>query len=306
MARKIEVGFEVRGIRIPLDQLFPLRKTNLRPEEQGKLKCIVASIKEIGVIEPLIVYPQEGRAGRSGAGGYIILDGNIRYAILKDMKKPDAFCLIATDDEAYTYNHKVNNLSPIQEHFMILRAIEQGVSEEKIASTLAVDVLAIRKKRNLLDGICPEAVSLLKDRKATAESLRELRRVVPMRQIEIAELMCDLNCFSGVYAHSLYTATPEDQRLAEFRQKKDDVVDANDRERLRREMQNLHRELKVVEETYSDNALNLVVAARYVQSLLENGRVLRYLTQHHAELVRELKKIGEAPEVAGIDARVTA
>lgn len=35
-------------------------------------------------------------------------------------------CLISDDDEAFTYNHKVNQLSAIQEHFMILRAINAG------------------------------------------------------------------------------------------------------------------------------------------------------------------------------------
>ncbi len=34
--------------------------------------------------------------------------------------------LVSTDDEAFTYNHKVNQLQPIQEHFMILRAIKNG------------------------------------------------------------------------------------------------------------------------------------------------------------------------------------
>jgi hypothetical protein len=34
--------------------------------------------------------------------------------------------LIATDDEGFTYNHKVNRLTAIQEHFMILRALKNG------------------------------------------------------------------------------------------------------------------------------------------------------------------------------------
>jgi hypothetical protein len=41
----------------------------------------------------------------------------------------------------------------IQEHFMILRALEQGVSEERLARALRVDVVSIRKKRHLLLGI---------------------------------------------------------------------------------------------------------------------------------------------------------
>ena len=296
MARKIEVGFDPDGIRVSLDRLMPLRKIGYESETNEKHKCIAASIRELGVIEPLIIYPQRGAAKQ-----FIILDGNIRYAILKEMKKPDAFCLVATDDEAYTYNHKVSVVSPIQEHLMILKAIEHGVSEERIAATLNVDVAAIRKKRSLLDGICPEAVKLLKDRRVSVGALRELRRVLPIRQVEMAELMCDMNCYSAPYAESIYHATPEEQRLPEYRTKKDDGVTEEDRGRMRREMQNLQRELKLVEETHSENVLNLVVVGRYVQALLENARVLKYLYAKHPEIIREFQKIIEAPELAGGD-----
>jgi hypothetical protein len=40
--------------------------------------------------------------------------------------------LISTDDEAFTYNNRVNSIAIIQEHKMILKAIENGVSEERI------------------------------------------------------------------------------------------------------------------------------------------------------------------------------
>src|SRR5262249_36554005 len=51
-----------------------------------------------------------------------------------------------------------NRLTVIQEHFMILRAIKSGVTEERMARSLDVDVQSIRQKRDLLEGICPEAV----------------------------------------------------------------------------------------------------------------------------------------------------
>ena len=72
---------------------------------------------------------------------------------------------------------------------MILKALESGVSEQRIADTLNVDVAAIRKKRDLLDGLCHEAIELLKERTIVPGALREIRRALPMRQIEMAELM---------------------------------------------------------------------------------------------------------------------
>jgi len=46
---------------------------------------------------------------------------------------------------------------------MILKAIENGVSEERIAKSLNVDVASIRRRWKLPDGICAEAAELLKE-----------------------------------------------------------------------------------------------------------------------------------------------
>ena len=67
-----------------------------------------------------------------------------------------------------------------------------------------MDVGSIRQKRELLDGICPEAVEILREQRATGDALRELRKVRPMRQIEIAELMCAAGNFTVGYAKWLW------------------------------------------------------------------------------------------------------
>jgi RepB plasmid partitioning protein len=61
-------------------------------------------------------------------------------------------CLIANDDEGFTYNKRVSRLATIQEHYMIVKAIERGVSEEKLARALNVDIKQIKTNRTLLDG----------------------------------------------------------------------------------------------------------------------------------------------------------
>ena len=94
-------------------------------------------------------------------GSYILIDGNTRYAILKSMDVQEVACILAKDDEAYTYNRRVSHVPPIQQHFMLLRVLANGVSEERVAAALNVDVKAIRKKRDMLKGICPEVVHLL-------------------------------------------------------------------------------------------------------------------------------------------------
>ena len=57
-----------------------------------------------------------------------LLDGGIATT--------DDAAVVAADDEAFTYNKRVNRLAPIQEHYMIVRAIERGVSMQKLARAL--------------------------------------------------------------------------------------------------------------------------------------------------------------------------
>src|SRR5207302_58922 len=137
-------------------RILPMRLFDDGIRKAAKYRCIAASLRELGLIEPLVVFPKP-----DGDGCFLLLDGHLRLMILKELGAASAKCLVATDDEGFTYNHKVNRLSAIQEHFMILRAIRNGISEERIARSLDVDVARIRQKRDLLDGICAEAVQLL-------------------------------------------------------------------------------------------------------------------------------------------------
>ncbi len=58
--------------------------------------------------------------------------------------------------ESFTYNKRVNRLATIQEHYMIVRALERGVPEEKLAREFNVDVKVIGQRRHLLAGRHPE------------------------------------------------------------------------------------------------------------------------------------------------------
>ena len=70
---------------------------------------------------------------------------------------------------------------------MIVRAVERGVPEEKIAKALNVNVASIVRKRTLLDGICEEATDLLKDKMVSGKVFGILKRMKAFRQIECAD-----------------------------------------------------------------------------------------------------------------------
>ena len=86
------------------------------------------------------------RATSNDRGKYLLLDGHLRIEVLKDRGETEVVCLVSTDDEAFTYNKRVNRLAIIQEHRMILKAVERGVSGGRIAKALNVDVAMHRSE----------------------------------------------------------------------------------------------------------------------------------------------------------------
>lgn len=289
MSDRVRMACESAVVVVPLERILPTRVVDAATKRSRKYKCIEASIRELNLIEPLVVHPE-----RKGGTNYLLLDGHIRREILKDLGQSGAKCLVANDDEAFTYNHKVNRLSAIQEHFMIMRAIKSGVSEARISRTLNVDIANIKQKRDLLDGICPEAIKLLRDKRITAGALREFRKVKPMRQIEMAELVCASHSFSAAYAKCLVAASSQDQLVEPDRQKDGRGLSAEDVARMEREMETISKEFKIIEETHGKNTLNLVVVVGYLKRLLDNVRIVRFLSLNHHELLIEFQKIVES------------
>jgi hypothetical protein len=174
---------------------------------------------------------------------------------------------------------------------MIVKAIERGVSEEKLARALNVDIKRIKTKRTLLDGVCPEVAEMLKDKSVDTDVLTLLRKMKPLRQIEAVELMSAMNNFTARYAQALLAATRREDLAQPDRPKKIGGLSAEQMARMEREMDGLQREFKAVSASYGDTVLNLVVAAGYLSSLISNPRVSGYLERHHPEILSEFRAI---------------
>jgi hypothetical protein len=172
---------------------------------------------------------------------------------------------------------------------MILGAVKRGLSEERLARALNVNVASIRKKRNLLVGICPEVAVLLREMHVPLNAFAELRRLKPMRQIRAAEMMVAMNRFSLGYVQSIVAATPPDQ-LVEGKASQVKGLNAQQIDLMTEESARLDREFKLIEQTYGADHLDLVLASAYVTGLLDNARVVRYLAQFHANLLQEFQK----------------
>ena len=285
----VAIGFDPEPLMLPVERLLPSHKVPAALLASRKYAQIRASIQEIGLIEPLSVTHIDQKSGQ-----HLLLDGHIRLVALRDLGRDAVPCLIATDDEAYTYNSRVNRLSTIQEHLMIRRAIDRGISPERLAKALSVDVSQILKKNNLLEGICPEAAELFKDRHFSAEITRVVRKMKPMRQVECVELMASANNLTVAYAEALLVATPANMLVEGKKPARLHGIAPEQMARMEREMTNLQGQYRLVEQSYGQDVLNLVLARGYLNKLFENALVKKYIKQRHPEVLTQLEAIVEA------------
>lgn len=290
----VKIGFEADTVKLQIDDISPLKIVTTAVRESEKFQQIIASIREIGIIEPPVVAPR-----KRGQEKYHLLDGHLRIEALKEIGEKDVICLVSTDDEAFTYNKHISRISTIQEHRMILRAIKRGVSEEKIARALNLNVANIVKKRNLLDGICPEAIDLLKDKMVASNVFKALKRMKAIRQIEAATLMNDSNTYTVSYANALLAGTPRSQLINPETPKKIKGLTEEQIARMEAEMGSLQGEYRLIEESLGPNVLNLTVAMRYLSKLMKNPRIMKYLTQHHPEFLPDFRAIVAMKSLGG-------
>jgi ParB-like chromosome segregation protein Spo0J len=286
------MGFEKATRRLAIADLQPLKIVSA-VKKSPKYAQIVASIGEIGIVEPPVVTPD-----RKDKGKYLLLDGHLRIEALKDRGETEVVCLISIDDEAFTYNKRVNRIAVIQEHRMIMKAIERGVSEERLAKALNVDVASIKQKRRLLDGICGEVANILKDKHIAIQALAELRKLAPLRQIEATELMVAMNKYTLGYAKSLVAATPQDQLAEGYKPKRVRGLTSAQVALMERETANLDREFRIAEQSYGTDHLDLVITSGYIGKLLGNAKVVRYLGMHQKEILLEFQKLVELEAAA--------
>lgn len=285
-------GFKRNCLRLALADLVPLKP--IRPAVKGSLKYlqILASVREIGIVEPPAVIPSPVDATK-----YLIVDGHLRVEALKDLGAADLDCLVATEDDTYSYNKRINKLSAVQDHLMIVRAMEIGVSAERLGICLGVVPETIRQRFRLLNGICAEAVELLAEKICPRKVFDILRQMKPIRQIEAAELMVSNKSYSTMFANALLAGTPTSQLASTAKVGLGDQATADSMARMERELAALQMQAKIAEESYGPDILHLTIVRGYIGKLLDNARIIGWFAKCQPEYLQEFLKIAEMPNL---------
>ncbi|WP_414057256.1 plasmid partitioning protein RepB C-terminal domain-containing protein [Pantoea dispersa] len=271
-----------------ISDLLPTKKMPLNYDRSEKFIQIKCTLKAIGLIEPILIYIDGDQ------NEIKILDGHLRVEALKELGEVKVECLVSTVYDTYTPNTKVNQVTIIQIQKMLKDAIKAGVPIELLSSSLNVSVESLKGKISILNGISPKVIEILNDKNVPKATFQALKKMVPLRQLECANLMIKFDNFSKNFSHSLLQSSPK-ETLVETLSKTPASKEGHKKiiERLEKEMAHVHVDADKLKETYGSNSLKLTIIISHIKTLLENQILFRWMHKNKPDLLNELIKISE-------------
>lgn len=277
-------GNTVHGLDIPIVKLVPRNEREVSVKHR---KRIEASLRAVGLLEPLIVYPL--------GDNYEILDGCLRYRILLDMGVESVPCLIGSEREAFTGNRMVNQLSASQEMRMLRKSLEE-LDEKTIANAFGIVGIGHRLNLSLLKRLEPSVANAFEAGKLNLQCAKELTHVKPERQAEIVQLMESCKDFSVTFARGLVLKTPVAKRAkangvntpwTKADQKKGDLL---------KKLQEAEQQQDFYSTLYRQYTTNLLKLVIYARTLVANARIKQYLRDHHPQHLEAFEQIINSTE----------
>jgi hypothetical protein len=266
---ELKMAFDRRSVRLALSSILPLKAVPPSVKATIKYQQILASIQEVGLVESPVVTRSAKQADQ-----YFLVDGHLRLVAVRELGWTDVECLVTDHDDTYTYNKRVGRLSAVQDHKMIVRAMERGVSAERLGRSLGISVETVRHRFRLLNGICEEAAGLLGDAPCPAKVFSILRQMKSVRQIEAAELMLGNKNYTVQFPGTVESIG-----------------------RIERELAALQMQTSAVEDSYGPDVLHLTIVKGHLGKWLGNASVVRWLARHRPEYLKEFQRISEAADV---------
>lgn len=279
MSNPVQKSKSLQGVDISIVKLVPRSERKVAVKYRQRIE---ASLRAVGLIEPLIVYPLDD--------GYEILDGALRYRILLDLGVETVPCLIHSSRDGFTGNRMVNQLSSSQEMRMLRKSLEE-LDEKTIANALGMKGIGHRLNKGLLEKLHPELVQAFNASRINLQTARELVNVKTDRQLEILKLMETCKDFSTTFARGLVLKTPTSKRSKVATSKSPWSQAEDKKSQLLKKLQEAEQQQDFYTGLYRQYTTNLLKLVIYVRSLLNNQEVKVYLQEHHKDLTRVFEEI---------------
>ncbi len=270
---------QMQGSDISIVKLLPRNERKVAKKYRERIE---ASLRAVGLIEPLVVFPVNG--------GYEILDGALRYRILLELGVESVPCLIHKTRDGFTGNRMVNPLSASQEMRMLRKSLEE-LDEKTIADALGMQGIAHRLNKGLLDKLHPEVVKAFNANSINLQSAREFVNVKLDRQLEILQLMEKCNDYSTTFARGLVLKTPVAKR-AKVNATRTPWTQAEEKKSgLLKKLHEAEQQQDFYTGLYRQYTTNLLKLVIYVRSLLNHPEVKAYLQENAPDLTRIFEEI---------------
>ena len=171
---------------LPIHLVDPNLEQPRRRFDEEALKELAASIRAVGVLQPIIVAPSGER--------YTIIAGERRYRASRLAELTEIPAIVRDWDSqtrleaALIENLQRDDLNPIEEAAGVRRLMDEaGLTQEKVAERLGKSRPAVANLLRLLT--LPESVrEMLTEGKLSAGHARALVTVDPRRQVQLANL----------------------------------------------------------------------------------------------------------------------
>lgn len=163
---------------LPIDELQLPSKQPRRYFDPSKMQQLVASIKEHGVIEPLLV-----RLLDNGRHELVAGERRFRAATEAGLEKVPVVIQILTDQEALQLslveNLQREDLNPVEETegVLDLLSIDQGISREELISLLNLAANAKKRDQDLTDNVVRQLENIQKTLTVLGQTTLESFRV---------------------------------------------------------------------------------------------------------------------------------
>ena len=275
---------DVDGRDIELIRLQPLNKRNINFDTNTGYRKIVASIKAIGLIEPLCVFADKD--------GFAILDGFLRFKACGQIGMKTVPCIIYKDKQAYTYNRNVNRLSAYQEIRMLRKSL-QTLDEPTIAETFGLKSLRSRLVPNLIRQLDVSVVEAFKADKISKNVALELARVVNERQVEILKEMKKVGDYSASFCRTLIIQSTQEQRKKSAHQRKAWAEDDDRKRDLVARLARAEKQHDFYSQLYRQYSGDLLKTTFYVRKMLSVSQVEAFLVANHPEILARFRSVVE-------------
>lgn len=286
---------KMNGVDLPLTALKILaQRGTVNPKTHKGYMRIRASIRAIGLIEPLSVYAENG--------SYVILDGHLRFLACKELGIKSVPCIVYPEKDAYTFNRMVSRLSGCQEMRMLRKSLET-LDEKTIAGVFGMHSIRHRLAPTLTAQLHQKVSEAFEADLIGRLTAIELTCVMPERQVEILSDMKRVNDFSPAFVRAMILKTVPAMRNPKRSPTRRWSEDKAKRKDLVQRLEDAEKQHEFFTRLYRQYSADLLKMALYVRKLITTPEVACYLKSHHETTLEELSSIAlDAPIVTNASA----